>query len=387
MISYGKQYIDSKDISAVRKVLLSDWLTQGPLISKFELELKKYFGAKYCSVVSNGTAALHLAGLALGWKKGDIILTSPISFLATSNCILYSGATPDFIDIDKTNYNIDTNKLEDKLKKLKSSSKKVVAVIATDYAGNPCNWKYLKQLATKYNFILINDNCHAIGATYYNDKSYAVKYADIVTHSYHPVKNITTGEGGAILTNNREIFEKVNTLRSHGIEKNSKEKISRKGLWHYEMHELGYNYRITDIQCALGISQLKKINKFIKRKREIAKIYDEQFSEDSIFKIPKVEKNYGHAYHLYPLQINFGKESEKKNFFKKLYNNKIKLQVHYIPIHLQPYYRKNYGFKKGDYPIAENFYKREVSIPIYFSLKKKEIYKVINKIKFFLRNK
>ena len=290
MISYGKQYIDSKDISAVRKVLLSDWLTQGPLISKFEFELKKYFGAKYCSVVSNGTAALHLAGLALGWKKGDIILTSPISFLATSNCILYSGATPDFIDIDKTNYNIDTNKLEEKLKKIKSSSKKVVAVVATDYAGNPCNWKYLKQLASKYNFILINDNCHAIGATYYNNKSYAVKYADIVTHSYHPVKNITTGEGGAILTNNKEIFEKINTLRSHGIEKKSKEKLSRKGLWYYEMHELGYNYRITDIQCALGISQLKKINKFIKRKREIAKIYDEQFSKDSIFKIPKVEK-------------------------------------------------------------------------------------------------
>ncbi len=382
MISYGKQYIDSEDISAVRKVLQSNWLTQGPLINKFEFELKKYFGAKYCSVVSNGTAALHLAGLALGWEKGDIILTSPISFLATSNCILYSGATPDFIDIDKTNYNIDINKLEERLKKLKFSSKKVVAVVATDYAGNPCNWKALKKIALKYNIKLINDNCHAIGATYYKDKSYAVKYADIVTHSYHPVKNITTGEGGAILTNNKEIFKKINTLRSHGIQKNTK-----KGLWHYEMHELGYNYRISDIQCALGISQLKKINKFIKRKREIAKLYDEQFSKNNIYKIPSVEKNYGHAYHLYPLQINFNKEKEKRIFFKKLYDNKIKLQVHYIPIHLQPYYKKNYGFQKGDYPIAENFFKKEVSLPIYFSLKKKEIYRVINKIKFLLRDK
>jgi len=387
MISYGKQFIDSSDIAAVRKVLRSNWLTQGPLINKFELKLKKYFGAKYCSVVSNGTGALHLAGLALGWKKGDIILTSPISFLASSNCILYSGATPDFIDIDKNNYNIDINKLEQKLKKLKSSSKKVVAVVATDYAGNPCNWKDLRHIASKYNIKLINDNCHAIGATYYNDKSYAVKYADVVTHSYHPVKNITTGEGGAVLTNNKEISEKVNVLRSHGIIKSSKATLLKKGLWHYEMNELGYNYRITDIQCALGISQLKKINKFIKRKKEIARIYDEQFSRDSIFKIPKVEKNYGHAYHLYPLQINFNQENEKRFFFNELYSSKIKLQVHYIPIHLQPYYRKNYGFKRGDYPVAENFYKKEVSLPIYFSLKKNEIYRVINKIKIFLRKK
>lgn len=385
MISYGKQFIDSSDIAAVKKVLQSDWLTQGPLVNKFEKKLKDFFGAKYCSVVSNGTGALHLTGLALGWKKGDIILTSPITFLASSNCILYSGATPDFVDIDASNYNIDINKLEQKLKKLKSLSKKVVAVVATDYAGNPCNWRNLKQVAQRYNIKLINDNCHAIGATYYNDKSYAVKYADVVTHSYHPVKNITTGEGGAILTNNKEIYEKVNILRSHGITKGSKATLSKKGLWYYEMNELGYNYRITDIQCALGISQLKKINKFVKRKKEIARIYDKHFSNDRIFKIPKIKKNYGHAYHLYPLQINFYRENEKKIFFKKLYNSNIKLQVHYIPIHLQPYYKKNYGFKKGDYPVAENFYKNEVSIPIYFSLKKKEIYRVIKNIKNYLK--
>ena len=387
MINYGKQSIDRKDISEVLKVLKSDWLTQGPQINKFELALKKNFGAKYCSVVSNGTAALHLAGLALGWKKRDVVLTSPISFLASSNCILYSGATPDFVDIDKSSYNIEINKLETKIKKLKLSSKKVVAIIATDYAGNPCNWKELRHIASKYNIKLINDNCHAIGASYYNDKSYAVKYADIVTHSYHPVKNITTGEGGSILTNHRKIYDKINILRSHGTLKNSKLKFSNEGPWYYEMHEMGFNYRITDIQCALGISQLRKVNKFIRRRKEIAKIYDKEFSGEDIFKIPKVEKNYSHAYHLYPLQIDFDKKDQKKRLFHKLYKNKIKLQVHYIPIHLQPYYRKNFGFKKGDFPVAESFYKKEVSLPIYFSLKTKEVYKVINKIKFFLKKK
>ena len=387
MINYGKQSIDRKDISEVLKVLKSDWLTQGPQINKFELALKKHFGAKYCSVVSNGTAALHLAGLALGWKKGDIVLTSPISFLASSNCILYSGATPDFVDIDKSSYNIEINKLETKIKKLKLSSKKVVAIIATDYAGNPCDWKELRNIASKYNIKLINDNCHAIGASYYNDKSYAAKYADIVTHSYHPVKNITTGEGGSILTKHKKIYDKINILRSHGTLKNSKLMFSNAGPWYYEMHEMGFNYRITDIQCALGISQLRKVNKFIRRRKEIAKIYDKEFSGKDIFKIPKVEKNYSHAYHLYPLQIDFVKKDQKKRLFHKLYKNKIKLQVHYMPIHLQPYYRKNFGFKKGDFPVAESFYKKEVSLPIYFSLKTKEVYKVINKIKFFLKKK
>lgn len=387
MINYGKQNIDKKDISAVLKVLKSDWLTQGPQVNKFELALKKYFGAKYCSVVSNGTAALHLAGLALGWKKGDVVLTSPISFLSSSNCILYSGATPDFVDIDKSSYNIEINKLEAKIKKLKLSSKKVVAIIATDYAGNPCNWKELRHIAIKYNIKLINDNCHAIGASYFKEKSYAVKYADVVTHSYHPVKNITTGEGGSILTNHKKIYDKINILRSHGTLRNSKFMLSNDGPWYYEMHEMGFNYRITDIQCALGISQLRKINKFVKRRKEIAKIYDEEFSGEEIFKIPRVGKNYSHAYHLYPLQINFFKKNQKRDFFNKLYKDKIKLQVHYIPIHLQPYYRKNFGFKKGDYPVAESFYKKEVSLPIYFSLKTKEVYKVINKIKSFFKKK
>ena len=387
MISYGKQYIDKSDIKTVIKILKGNWLTQGPQVENFEKALKSKFLAKYCTVLSSGTAALHLAGLALGWKRGDIVLCSPISFLASSNCILYSGATPDFVDIDRLSYNIDVNKLEKKIKHLNSQSKKVVAVVATDYAGNPCDWKALKEIKLKYNIQLINDNCHAIGASYNKDTCYAVKYADIVAHSYHPVKNITTGEGGAVLTNDKKIFDKIKMLRSHGTTKDQKLMSANDGPWYHEMQELGYNYRITDIQCALGISQLKKLNKFIKRKKEIAKIYDINFSDDISFSIPKVQKNCSHVYHLYPLQINFDKlHISKKLLFQKMKSKNINLQVHYIPIHLQPYYRKKYNFKLGNFPVAEQFYKREISLPIYFSIKNSQIFNIIKLIKKFCYN-
>jgi len=381
MINYGKHYIDNSDIKAVIQVLKSDWLTQGPQIKKFEESLKKNFNSKYSSVVTNGTAALHLAGKALGWKKGDIVLTSPITFLASSNCIIYSGAIPDFVDICPTSYNIDVDKLEQKIKKLNFRSKKVVAVVATDYAGQPCDWKSLKEISLKYGIKLINDNCHAIGAKYNNDKNYAVKYADIVTHSYHPVKNITSGEGGAILTNQEKIDKKIKLFRSHGITKNKKMN-NKQGIWYYEMQELGYNYRITDIQCALGISQLKKIDKFVKRRKEIANIYNRFFSDYIIFSTPVAQKNSSHAYHLYPLQIDFNKiKISKKKLFNIMRNKNINLQVHYVPVHLHPYYKKNYNFKSGDFPVAEKFYGKEVSLPIYFSLKDNQVLDIAKLLK------
>ena len=388
MINYGRQFIDNQDIKAVTKVLKSSWLTQGPNIKKFENALKSKFKSKYCTVVSNGTAALHLAGKALGWKKGDIVLTSPITFLASSNCIVYSDATPNFVDICPVSYNIDINKLEKKIKTLNAHKKKVVAIVATDYAGHPCDWKSLKKISLKYKAKLINDNCHAIGAKYNNDKNYAVKYADIVTHSYHPVKNITSGEGGAILTNQKKIYEKIKLLRSHGIVKDSKRMKFNHGPWYYEMHELGFNYRITDIQCALGISQLKKINKFIKRRKKIAKIYDQLFSNYIIFSTPKIRENSSHAYHLYPLQIDFDEiKISRKKLFNIMKRKKINLQVHYVPIHLHPYYKKKYNFKVGDFPIAEKFYKNEVSLPIYYNLKDTQIYKVAKLIKKYCLNR
>ena len=384
--SYGKQNIDKKEIKAVIDVLKSDWLTQGPKVKEFEKALCDKFGSKYASAVCNGTAALHLAGLALGWKQGDIVITSPITFLASANCILYSGATPDFVDIDSISYNIDVNKLEEKIKCYTQNGKNVKAVIGVDYAGHPCDWENLKSLSKKYKFQLVNDNCHALGATYKNNEKYAVKYADAVCQSFHPVKNFTTGEGGAVLTNNKEIDKRIKILRTHGVVKNNSEfRIQNSELkkipWYYEMQFLGFNYRITDFQCALGISQIKKLDRFVKRRKEIAEYYNKAFDNNENFILPTVNKNSGHAYHLYPLQIKFENlKFGKKELFEKLSSSGIKCQVHYIPVHLQPYYKNNFGFKPGDFPISEKFYERQISIPMYPSLDETDLNYISSKI-------
>ena len=380
--SYGKQSIDEEDIQSVVEVLKSDWLTQGPKIQEFEEALCKKFNSKYGAVVSNGTAGLHLIGLALGWGKDDTIITSPITFAASANCAVYAGATPDFVDINPTSYTIDVNKLESKIKTLASNGKKVKAVVAVDYAGHPCDWEGLRSLADKYEFQLVNDYCHAFGAEYKNDFHYAVKYADAVNLSFHPVKHITSGEGGVALTNSREIDTKIKILRTHGITKDPGLMERDEGPWYYEMQLLGFNYRITDFQCALGLSQLKKLDAFIKRRREIAEFYNDKFANDDRFIIPKVSADVKHAYHLYPLQIKFDElKISKKDYFEKLKHRGIILQVHYIPLHLQPYYKLNYGFKKGDFPVAELFYQKEVSIPIYPLLNEEDLYYITDKIK------
>lgn len=370
MISYGKQSIDQDDIDAVIDALKSDWLTQGPAVGRFENDLKNYFGAKHVCVVASGTAAIHLTGLALGWQPGDIVITTPITFLATTNCIVYAGATPDFVDIDPITYTMDPNRVEEKIKAYQSEGKNVKAIIGVDYAGHPCDWQALREIVDKYYLQLVNDNCHALGASYFGDNQYAVKYADVVTQSYHPVKHITTGEGGAILTNDYEIDEKVRRLRTHGMTKDPSQMKNNDGPWYYEMHKVGYNYRITDFQCALGSSQLNKLDQFVQERCVIAQKYDGSFSNSDIFKIPIVHNSIDHAYHLYTLQIAFDKAGlTKPEFFEKMKESEINLQVHYIPVHLQPYYKKKYGFKRGDFPVSENFYKNEVSLPIYPDLK------------------
>ena len=381
MISYGKQSIDQSDIDAVVEILKGDWLTQGPAVKNFEDELINYFGSNHACAISNGTAALHLTGLALGWQAGDIVLTSPITFLATANCIVYAGATPDFVDIDPITYTIDPNQVEDKIKFFQSKGKKVKAVIGVDYAGQPCNWKALREIADKYELRLVNDNCHALGATNFGDKQYAVKYADVVTQSYHPVKHITTGEGGAVLTNHSAIDKKVQRLRTHGITKDLDQLEKNDGPWYYEMHEMGYNYRITDFQCALGSSQLKKLDQFVQKRRKIANIYDKSFSIVDSLKIPKAHNSVSHAYHLYPLQINFDDLAlTKPKFFQRMKDIGVNLQVHYIPVHLQPFYKNNYGFQPGDFPVSERFYRNEVSLPTYADLSIKEVTFVVNNI-------
>ncbi len=381
MINYGKQSIDQEDINAVKSVLEGDWLTQGPNVATFENSLKSYFKSNYACAVSNGTAALHLAGLALGWSENDIIITSPLTFLASANAIIYCGATPDFVDIDPLTYTLDVNFLEEKIKRLISENKKVKAVIGIDFAGHPCDWENLSKLCKQYDIKLINDNCHALGSELNDDKGYAVKYADIVTQSYHPVKHITSGEGGSVLTNDLNIIEKVMLLRSHGMSKTDMSSNDKNYPWYYEMHELGFNYRITDIQCALGNSQLKKLDSFIKKRKSIANMYDNAFQSLDNVLIPSVKKNASHSYHLYPILIDFKKTKfSKLEFFNKMKSKGINLQVHYIPVHLQPFYNSNYNFKHGDFPFAESFYEKEFSLPIYNDLDKDKVNYVIDTI-------
>jgi len=381
MINYGKQFIDKKDIKEVTKVLKSNFLTQGPYVLKFEKALSKFLGYKYATVVSSGTAALHLVGKVLGWKKNDNIITTPISFLATSNSIVYAGANPVFVDIDEKFYSLDPIKVEKEIINFKKKGKKIKAIVCTDYAGHPANWSKIKKIAVKYNIKTINDNCHAIGAKINQSFKYTSKYCDFVTLSFHPVKNITSGEGGAILTNDRKYDKHLKTLRSHGVIRENFTEI-----WKYKMKELGFNYRLSDINCALGFSQLKKIKKFTNKRKSLAKFYDESFKNINGIKIPLVKEKYEHAYHLYPLRIDFKKfKITKKTFFKKMKKNNILLQVHYIPIYSQPFYKKEYRYKKNAFPISEKFYAEEISLPIYYSLKKKEQLKVIKTIKMILK--
>ena len=371
MINYGKQSINQSDIKEVVRVLKKEFLTQGPTIKIFEHQLKKFFGFKHCAVVSNGTAALYIAAKSLEWKEKDHIITTPNTFVATANCILHVGAKPEFVDIDKDTYTIDVEKVEDRLKKLNG---KVKAIIAVDYAGHPCDWKSLKFLSKKYNLKLINDNCHALGAKINGDMKYASKYADIVTHSYHPVKTITTGEGGSIFTNDAKLYKKFVLYRNNGIVKNK-----NFSPWEYKVKELSMNFRLSDIQCALGISQLKRLNKFVLKRNEIAKYYSKKFESISNLKVPKVKNNFYHAFHLYPLLIDFHKTKiNKKNFFLKLKKKGINLQVHYIPLHHHPVLKK--FSNKKDLLCVEQFYKKEVSLPIYPDLKLFEIKKVINEV-------
>ena len=373
-ISYGRQYISNEDIQSVKKSLNSDMITQGAYVDLFENKLRNYFKSKYSLVVSNGTAALHLAMLSLNLSSKDTVVTSPLSFLASANCVEYVGAKVDFCDIEKTSYTLDPNKLEDKLKK-----KNIKAVIVVDYAGHPADWESFYFLKKKYKFVLVNDNCHALGSKLNNDKAYSSKFADIVTQSFHPVKQITTGEGGAIITNNKKIYSKCLLLRNHGIKRN-KEK-----WWSYSMSELGFNYRISDINCALGSSQISRLSKIIKRKREIAQLYNKKIKNDFL-QLPVEKQNVHHSYHLYPLLIDFKKlKISKDSFIQEMSKKDINLQVHYKPIHLQNYYKNKYGFKKNDFKIAENFYSKEVSLPIYYDLKTKDQIKVIKTLNSILK--
>ena len=358
-ISYGRQYIDKDDIDAVSETLNSDFLTQGPKIQEFENTISNYCGSKFTISVANATAGLHLAALAL-LNEGDKVLTSPNSFLATSNAILYAKAKPIFIDI-KSDGNIDLDLCEEELKK----DSTIKAIFATAMTGLMVDQKKLRDIKEKYGVIIVEDCAHAIGAKDGSNLAGSCSYSDCAIFSFHPVKLITTGEGGAITTNSETIYKKLIALRSHGM-------IKEESMdpWEYEMRSLGFNYRLTDIQASLGISQLKKLDMFIKKREGIAKTYDKAFEKVDIK--PLYTFNGKSSYHLYVIQINFDEYSfSKKDLFIDMKKKNIGLQVHYIPINKQPYY-KRLGYGSEITPEMDNYYQKSFSIPMYPSLKQKE---------------
>ena len=358
-IPYGKQTIDEDDINSVVEVLKSDFLTTGPKIKEFEEELCRYTNAKYCVAVANGTAALHLASLVL-LNKGDKVLTTPNSFLATSNSILYVEAKPIFVDI-KEDGNIDLDLCEEELKKDSS----IKAIYVVNFSGNIVNQKKLKYLKESYNIKILEDCAHSLGATFEGIKAGSCENSDCSILSFHPVKHITTGEGGAVTTNSKEIYEKLLELRAHGIKR-----LPEFAPWYYEMHSLGFNYRITDMQAALGISQLKKLDSFIKRRKEIALKYDKAFLNSIVKPLYSFTNN--SSYHLYVVKVDFSKLNiSKVELFNKMREKNIGLQLHYIPINKQPYY-KSFGYGNEETPIMNRYYDECFSLPMYSSLSNEE---------------
>ena len=351
-IPYGKQSIDEDDINSVVEVLKSDFLTTGPKIKEFEDELCRYTNAKYCVAVANGTAALHLASLVL-LNKCDKVITTPNSFVATSNSILYVEAIPIFVDIQEDG-NIDLDLCEEELKKDRS----IKALYVVNFSGNIVNQKKLKYLKESYNIKILEDCAHSLGATFEDIKAGSCENSDCSILSFHPVKHITTGEGGAVTTNSKEIYEKLLELRTHGIKR-----LPDFAPWYYEMHSLGFNYRITDMQAALGISQLKKLDSFVKRRKEIALKYDKAFLNSVVKPLYSFTKN--SSYHLFVVKVDFSKLNiSKVELFNKMREKNIGLQLHYIPINKQPYYL-SLGYGNENTPVMDKYYEECFSLPMY----------------------
>lgn len=375
-IPYGKQSVTQEDIDSVIEVLQSDFLTQGPTIAEFEKKFALYVESEFAVAVSNGTAALHLSAMALDIKSGDKVITTPLTFAASANCVLYCGGEIDFVDIDPQTYLMDLEKLETKLGATPDGTYK--GIIPVDFAGYPSDMERLRAIADKYNLWIIEDACHAPGGTFTNSKGIEHKcgngfYADLQVFSFHPVKHITTGEGGMITTNNKELYDRISLLRTHGITKNPEHLKENHGGWYYEMQELGYNYRLSDLHAALGISQLKRAKEGVKRRNEIAKIYNEAFSNSSV-KTPFVADNIYHAYHLYIIQVE-----KREELYEHLRKHNIFSQVLYCPVHLQPFY-KELGWRIGDLPIVEEYYQNCLALPMFPTLLKEEQNFVIKKV-------
>jgi len=383
-IPYGRQHITQEDIDAVVKVLGSDFLTQGPKIDEFERNFARYTGAEYAVAVSNGTAALHLSLLAMGIKKGDNIITTPITFAATANAARYIGAHVYFADIDPESFVISIDAIQQLIDRHPKDFFK--AIVPVDFAGYPVNTEKIRQIANQNNLLILEDACHAPGAYFIDSQGNKQKagngiYSHTTAFSFHPVKHIAAGEGGMITTNDKNLYKKLRALRTHGISKeNMQYKILSKeeqGEWYYEMHDLGYNYRITDIQAALGNSQLQRAEEGLKRRQEIARKYKDAFAELPI-NMQKESKDIYNAHHLFVIKVK-----NRKELYNHLRKNGIFAQIHYIPVHLLDYYRQ-FGWKKGDFPVAEAYYEKTLSLPMYPSLTDDEQDYVIEQVKKFI---
>jgi UDP-4-amino-4,6-dideoxy-N-acetyl-beta-L-altrosamine transaminase len=376
IIPYGRHHITESDISAVVDVLKSNHLTQGPKIKEFEEAFANYVGAKYAVAVSNGTAALHLNCMALGVKPGDKVITTPITFSASANCIRYCGGDVIFADIDPITYLLDINSVKKILESSPIGTYK--GIIPVDFSGRACNLEEYRELADKYGLWIIEDACHSPGGYFIDSKNIEQKcgngnFADLAIFSFHPVKHIATGEGGMITTNNFSLYNKLKNLRSHGIQQDYSKRIFDDSAWYYEMQELGFNYRLTDIQSALGLSQLSRAEDNLVKRKKIAFKYYQSFKDlDFIIKQSSVVE--GHAYHLYIIEI-----PNRKELHTYLHSLNILAQIHYIPVHLMPYYR-DLGSNVGDFPLAESYYERCISLPVYPTLEEEEQDYVINKI-------
>lgn len=370
-IPYGRQWIEEDDIAAVAETLRSDYLTTGPKVAEFERCVADYVGAKYAVAVSNGTAALHIACLAAGIGEGDEVITTPITFVASANCALYCGATPVFADINPNTYNIDPSEIRRKI------TPRTKAIIAVHFTGQPCEMDEIGRIAKEHNLIVIEDAAHALGADYKGRRIGGI--SDMTTFSFHPVKHITTAEGGMITTNNKELYERLCMLRSHGITRDPAQMTQCDGPWYYQQLTLGYNYRITDVQCALGISQMRKLDRYLSRRREIADRYNQAFATLTNLQIPHQMEGCNNSWHLYVIKL----QKSRREVFEELVARGIGVNVHYIPVYTQPYYR-NHGYAEVTCPKAEDAYAGFISLPMYAKLLKEEQDYVIEQVKSIL---
>lgn len=376
MIPYGRQHITEEDIAAVVETLKSDYLTQGPKIGEFERKFADYVEAKYAVVVNNATAGLHIAAKALGVKPGSKVIVTPMTFAASANCIRYCGGDVEFCDIDPHTYLMDLTKLESKLESAEPGTYSGIVVV--DFAGYPHNMEEVRRIADRFGLWIIEDACHAPGAEWIDSngerrRTGEGRYADCCIFSFHPVKHIATGEGGMVTTDNEELYKKLQHYRTHGITKDPAQMSKNDGGWYYEMTDLGFNYRLTDIQAALGVSQLSRAEQGLARRREIARKYDEAFAHIKEIKTPYRATDVNHAFHLYVIQV-----PDRKKLYDFLRSHGILAQVHYAPLHLMPYYRQ-FGWKEGDLPVVEDYYAHCLSLPMFPTLTDEEQQFVIEK--------